>query len=99
MTSLWALWGSPPRSDDIYVDLVGLVRHGQLTSLWSYKKNYSHLIFLYNNIMLPPWGLLGSPWWLHETYVDQLTTVFYLLLSKPKVLKNIIVPDGKVGTR
>ena len=49
--------------------------------------------------MLPPWDLLGPPWWPPETYVDQLTTVFYLLLSKPKVLNNIIVPDGKVGTR
>jgi hypothetical protein len=80
------------------VGLVGLVRHGQLTSLWTFKKIYFH-IFQYNNITLPPWDLLGPPWWLPETTVDQLTTVFYLLLSKPKVLNINIVPDGKVGTR
>ena len=49
--------------------------------------------------MLPPWDLLGPPWWLPEIDVDQLTTVFYFLLSKPKVLNINIVPDGKVGTR
>ena len=84
MTFMWALWGCPPRSADIFVVFI---------SLRPYNSPIKIILFCHH----------GTSWGLHGGYMRHLLAnlplVFYLLLSKPKVLNNIIVPDGKVGTR
>ena len=87
-------------SDKIFVGFVGLVRHGQMTSLWAYEKKLSMSTLAYIIIICrhhrTSWGFHGGSM---RNMLINLPLVFYLLLSKPKVLNNIIVPDGKVGTR
>ena len=77
----------------------GLVRHGQTTSLWVYEKKLSMSTPAYIIIICrhgTSWGLHGGSM---RNMLINSPLVFYLLLSKPKVLNNIVVPDGKVGTR